>query len=181
MLDSERLSGCEKLMDDLAMLGFEPSAFRRCESLVRDEKIADGFQRVPHEAQFLFEATVKRGDIGGGSMRGAHRIERRRQKRLPLIRMLKGAIGADQGERFPAFQAQVAPVDEADHCFAQPLCHQQTGRHPRCLSPQNMGDSLGTEPLRVSQGMHHPRFVHRRERTRRAIRFEQRDLPLQAG
>jgi hypothetical protein len=121
--------------------------------------------------------------------------------------MLKCAIGADQGERLLSFQAvlryrfahrllcrfvertkrmrrrnaQVSPVDEADHCFAQPLGHHQTGRHPRRLSPQNMGDSLGTEPLRVSQGIHHPRFVHRRERTRRAIRFEQRDLLIEAG
>jgi len=121
--------------------------------------------------------------------------------------MLKGAIGADQGERLLSFQAvlhyrfahrllcrfvertermrrrnaQVAAVDEADRRFAQPLGHQQTGRHPRRLSPQNMGDSLGTEPLRVAQGLHHPRFVHRRERARRAIRFEQRDLLLQAG
>jgi len=28
MLDSERLSGCEKLMNDFAMLGFEPPSLR---------------------------------------------------------------------------------------------------------------------------------------------------------
>jgi hypothetical protein len=28
MLDCERLSGCKKLMDNLAMLGFEPAALR---------------------------------------------------------------------------------------------------------------------------------------------------------
>jgi hypothetical protein len=77
MLDCERLSGNEKLMDDLAMLGFESSAFRRGEPLVRNDKIADGVQRVPHEAQFLFETTAKCGDRGRGTMRGAHRIERR--------------------------------------------------------------------------------------------------------
>jgi hypothetical protein len=43
VLDRERLSGSEKLMDDLAMLSFESTAFRRREPLVRDEKIADGF------------------------------------------------------------------------------------------------------------------------------------------
>ena len=207
MQDSERLSGCEKLMNDFAMLGFEPPSLRWGEPLVWNEKITDGFQRVPHKAQFLFEAGTDRGDCGRGTMRRAHRVERRRQKRPAFILMLEGAIGADQGERLPAFQAvpcyrfahrllgrfvertkrmrqcyaHFAYVDEADHCFAKPICHQQTGRHPRRLSPQNMGDAPGTEPLRVAQGLHHPRLVHRRERARRAIRFEQRDLLLQAG
>lgn len=121
--------------------------------------------------------------------------------------MLKGSIGADQGERLLSFQAvrcyrfahrllrrfvestermrrrnaQVALVDEADRRFAKLLGHQQTGRHPRRLSPQNMGDARGTEPLRVAQRLHYPRFVHRRKRTRRAIRFEQRDLLHKAG
>jgi hypothetical protein len=202
MLDGERLSGCEKLMDDFAMLGFEPPSLRRGEPLVRNEKIADGLQCVLHEAQFLFEATAKRRDIGRGTIRRPHRVERRRQKRPAFIWMLEGAIGADQGERLPAFQAvrcyrfthcllrrfvepaermrrrnaQCALVDEAHRPFAKLLCHQQTGRYPRRLSPQNMGDSLGTEPLLAAQRLHHSRLVHRRERARRAIRFEQCDL-----
>ena len=202
MLDSERLSGGEKLMDDLAMLGFEPAAFRRREPLVRDEKIADDVQSVPHVIQFLFEATAKRADIRRGTTRRPHRIEGRREQRLTLIRMVASAIGADQGERLLSFQTMLhyrfahrrlcrfvertermgqrdphlADVDSAHHCFAQPLGHHQTGRDPRRLSAQNASDTFGTELLLVADGMHHPCFVHRRERSWRTIGLEKRDL-----
>jgi len=79
VLDRERLSGGEKLMDDLSMLGFEPAAFWRREPLFRDKKIADGFQCVLHVPQFLLEADAERRDRGRGAIRWSHRIERRRQ------------------------------------------------------------------------------------------------------
>jgi hypothetical protein len=79
MLDGERLSGNEKLMDDLAMLGLEPSTLRRGEPLVRNEKIADVLKGVPHETELLFETTAKGGDIVRGAIRRPHRIERSRQ------------------------------------------------------------------------------------------------------
>jgi hypothetical protein len=44
VLYRERLSGDEKLMDDLAVLGLEPAAFRQSEPLVRKREIGDGFQ-----------------------------------------------------------------------------------------------------------------------------------------
>lgn len=42
MLDRERLSSSKQLMNDRAMLGFEPAAFGRDESLVWKTKIPDG-------------------------------------------------------------------------------------------------------------------------------------------
>lgn len=207
MLDSERLSSCKKLMDDLAMLGFYPAAFRRSEPLVRNEKIADGAECVLHLLQFFFEATVERGDITGGAIRRAHRIERIREQRPLLSRMIASAIGADQGERLLSFQsvpgyrftngllgriverterisqrdAHLSLVDEADHRFAEPLGKHQASRHPRRLSAQNPGDPLGTELLLQANRAHHPRFVHRRERARRTIGLENGDLLLQTG
>jgi len=207
MLDRERLSSCKKLMDDLAMLGFEPAPLRRREPLVRNDKIADGIQRVPHLFQFLFEATAERGDVCRSAIRRPHRIERIREQRPPFILMITSAIGADQSERLLPLQAvsryrfahgllgrivertermrqrdaHISLVDEADHRFAQPLGQHQAGRHPRRLSAQNTGDPLGTELLLQAKGAHHPRFVHRRERARRTIRFEKCDLLLQAG
>lgn len=68
MLDGERLSGCKKLMDDLAMLGFESAALRCREPLVGNEKVAHSVQRVSYALQFLFEATAERGDIGRGTI-----------------------------------------------------------------------------------------------------------------
>jgi hypothetical protein len=44
VLYRERLSGNEKLMDDLAVLGLEPAAFRQGKSLVREREIGDGLQ-----------------------------------------------------------------------------------------------------------------------------------------
>jgi hypothetical protein len=44
VLYRERLSGDEKLMGDLAVLGLEPAAFRQGEPLVREREVGDGFQ-----------------------------------------------------------------------------------------------------------------------------------------
>lgn len=79
MLDRERLSGFKKLMDDLAMLGFEPAVLRRREPLVRNEKIADGVQCVLYVLQFFLEAGAERRDRGRGTIRRSHRIKGRRQ------------------------------------------------------------------------------------------------------
>jgi hypothetical protein len=134
--------------------------------LVGNEKIGHSFQCIPHVRQFLFEATAESGDIGRGTVRRPHRIKGIHEQRSLLIRMLTGAIGADQGERLLSFQAvsryrfthgilgrivertermrqcnaHVPLIDEADHCFAQPLGQHQAGRHPRRLSAQNSGD-----------------------------------------
>jgi hypothetical protein len=44
VLYRERLSGDEKLMDDLAVLGLEPAALGHGEPLVREREVGDGFQ-----------------------------------------------------------------------------------------------------------------------------------------
>ena len=76
MLDSERLSGEKKLMDDLAMLGFEPASLGQSEPLVREKKISDVFQCRPHAAELLLETGAERGDSSRGTIRRPHRIER---------------------------------------------------------------------------------------------------------
>jgi len=117
------------------------------------------------------------------------------------------AIGADQGKRLLPFETvsryrfahsllsrfvertkrvrqrdpHIAHVDETDYRFAKPLGQHQSGRHPERLSAKDAGNPLGTEPLHVAHGMHHPGFIHRRERACRTICFEKRDLLLQGG
>jgi hypothetical protein len=99
VLHCERLSGDEKLMNDLAMLGLEPAALGQREPLVRERKIGDGFECRLHTAELLLETGAERRERRCCAIRWAHCIERRRQQRPPLIRMLARAIGADEGER----------------------------------------------------------------------------------
>ena len=115
--------------------------------MVGNDKIAHSVQCVPHVFQFLFEATAECRDIGRGTIRRPHRIERIREQRPLLSRMLASTIGADQGERLRPFQsmtcyrfthgllgriiertermrqsnAHIPLIDEVDHRFAQPL------------------------------------------------------------
>jgi len=75
VLDRERLSGYKKLMDDLAMLGFESASLGQSEPLVREKKISDVFQCRPHAAELLLETGAERGDSRRGAIRWSHRIE----------------------------------------------------------------------------------------------------------
>jgi hypothetical protein len=60
VLYRERLSGDEKLMDDLAVLGLEPAAFGQGEPLVREREIGDGLQGRLHAAELLLETGAER-------------------------------------------------------------------------------------------------------------------------
>ena len=135
-------------------------------------------------------------------IRRPHRIEGRREQRSPLIRMRGGAISADKGEGLLSLQTaspyrlahgllrplvertkrmrqrdpHLALVHATDHPFAQPRGQHQAGRYPRRLSPQNPGDTLGTKLFLLADGVHHPRFIHRRERAERTIGLQKRNL-----
>jgi hypothetical protein len=60
VLHRERLSGDEKLMDDLVMLGLEPAAFGHAEPLVREREIGDGLQCRLHQAELFLETGAER-------------------------------------------------------------------------------------------------------------------------
>ena len=120
--------------------------------------------------------------------------------------MLACTIGADQGERLLSFETvslysvthgflgvaveraervrQCDPhrprVHTTDHLFTEPVGQRQSGGHPRRLSAEHVGDSLGAEPVIAAHRMHHPSFVHRCERSRRPIGLEQGHLLLQS-
>jgi hypothetical protein len=75
MLDRERLSGCEKLMNNFAVLGFEPTALGRGEAVVGQMKIRDGFQRLSSAAELFFNTDAKRPHGRRGEPRRADRIQ----------------------------------------------------------------------------------------------------------
>jgi len=79
VLYCERLSGDEKLMDDLAVLGFQPATFRQGEPLVREREIGDGLQCRLHAAELLLETGTERRARLCCAIRWAHGRERRRQ------------------------------------------------------------------------------------------------------
>jgi len=206
VLHRERLSGIEKLMDDLAMLGLEPAAFGQGEPLVREREIGDAQKGRPHQAELLLETGAERRKSLGSTIRWTHRSERIRQQCPALLRVLARAIGAHEGERFLAFEAVpryrlthaslgvvVEPTERvrqrdphrprvhtSSHFLVKPVGQGQSGRHPRWLSAEDVGYSLGAEPVIVAHRIHHPGFVHRCERARRPIRLEQSDLLLQS-
>jgi hypothetical protein len=76
VLDRERLSGDEKLMDDLAMLGLEPAAFGQGEPLVREREVGYGFQCRPHLSELLLETGAKRRERLCRAIRWTHRFKR---------------------------------------------------------------------------------------------------------
>ena len=76
MLYRERLSGNEKLMDDLAVLGLESAALGQREPLVRERKIGDGFQCRLHAAELLLETGAERREGLCCAIRWTHRIQR---------------------------------------------------------------------------------------------------------
>jgi len=76
VLHCERLSGNEKLMDDLAMLGLEPAALGQGEPLLRERKIGDGFQCRLHAAELLLETGAKRRERLCCTIRWTHRSQR---------------------------------------------------------------------------------------------------------
>jgi hypothetical protein len=188
------------------MLGLEPAAFGQGEPLVREREIGDGFQCRLHQAELLLETGAERRERRCRAIRWAHRIERRRQQRPALLRVLARAIGADEGERLLSFETvplyrsahgflgvvvegtervrqrdpHRALVDTADDAFIETVGQRQSGRHPRRLSAEDVGYSLGAEPVIVAHRMHHPGFVHRRERARRPIGLEQGHLLRQS-
>jgi hypothetical protein len=69
VLHRERLSGIEKLMDDLAMLGLEPAAFGQGEPLVREREIGDAQKGRPHQAELLLETGAERRKRLSGAIR----------------------------------------------------------------------------------------------------------------
>ena len=206
MLYRERLSGDEKLMDDLAVRGLEPAAFGQGEPLVREREIGDGLQGRLHAAELLLETGAERRERPRCAIRWAHRGERSRQQCPALLRVLARTVSADQGEPLLSFETvplyrlthgflgvvvertervrQRHPhrprVDTTGHLLVEPLGQRQSGDHPRQLSAEDVGDSLGAEPVIVTHRLHHPSFVHRRERARRPIGLEQGHLLLQS-
>jgi hypothetical protein len=76
VLYSERLSGDEKLMDDLAVLGLEPAAFGQGEPLVWKRKIGDGLQCRLHAAELLLQTGAQRRNGRRDAIRWAHRFKR---------------------------------------------------------------------------------------------------------
>lgn len=193
-------------MDDLAVLGLQPAAFRQGEPLVREREIGDGLQCRLHAAELLLETGTERRDRLCCALRWAHRRERRRQQCPALVRVLACTIGADQGERLLSLETvplyrlthgflcvvvegaervrQRDPhrprVHTADHLFTEPVGQHQSGGHPRRLSAEHVGDPLGAEPVIAAHRLHHPGLVHRRQRTRRPIGLEQGHLLLQS-
>jgi hypothetical protein len=206
VLHRERLSGNEKLMDDLAVLGLQPAAFGQGEPLVREREIGEGLQCRPHLAELLLETGAERRECLCRALRRAHRGERRRQQCPALVRLLARAIGADEGERLLSLETvplyrrahgfldvvvegaervrQRDPhrprVDTTGHLFTEPVGQRQSGRHPRRLSAEHAGDPFWAEPVVVAHRLHHPGFVHRRERARRPIGLEQGHLLRQS-
>ena len=188
------------------MLGLEPAAFGQSEPLVRERKIRDGFQCRLHAAELLLETGAKRRARLRDTIRWTHRSQRRRQQRPALIGTLASTIGANEGERLLSFEtvplyrlahgflgviveraervcqrdSHRARVHTPDHFLIEPVGQRQSGRYPRRLSAQDVGDPLGAEPIIVAHRMHHPSFVHRRERARRPIGLEQGDLLRQS-
>jgi len=193
-------------MDDLAVLGLQPAAFGQGEPLVREREVGDGLQCGLHAAELLLEAGTERRDRLCCTLRWTYRGERRRQQCPALLCVLARAIGADQGERLLSFESvplyrpahgllgvvvegtervrQRDPhrprVDTTGHLFTEPVGQRQSGGHPRRLSAEDVGDSLGAEPVIEAHRLHHPGFVHRRERARRPIGLEQGHLLLQS-
>ena len=55
LLDSERLSGLQKLKQRALMAGFEPAAFGRRQSCVGELKVDDGLEGGPHAVEPGFE------------------------------------------------------------------------------------------------------------------------------
>ena len=76
MLYRERLSGNEKLMNDLAVLGLQPAPFGQGEPLVREREIGEGFQCRPHAVELLLETGAERRNRRRGAIRWAHRFKR---------------------------------------------------------------------------------------------------------
>jgi len=101
---------------------------------------------------------------------------------VPLYRLTQGLLGVivERTERVRQCDPHRARIDTTGHLFTQPIGQHQSGRHPRQLSAEDVGYSLGAEPVIVAHRMHHPSFVHRRERARRPIRLEQGDFLLQS-
>lgn len=188
------------------MLRLEPAAFGQGEPLVRESEIGDGLQGRPHQAELLLQTGAERRERLGRAIRWSHRIKRRRQQCSAFVRVLARAIGADESERLLSLEAMSlyrlahgflglvvegaervrqrhahrARVYMPGHFLAEPVGQRQSGRHPRRLSAQDVGYSLGAEPVIAAHRMHHPGFVHRSERARRPIRLEQGHLPLQS-
>jgi hypothetical protein len=101
---------------------------------------------------------------------------------VPLYRSAHGFLGlvVEGTERVRQRDPHSAPVDTADDAFIEPVGQRQSGRHPRRLSAEDVGYSLGAEPVIAAHRLHHPGFVHRRERARRPIRLEQGHLLRQS-
>lgn len=99
---------------------------------------------------------------------------------VPLYRLAHGLLGVvvERTERVRQRHPHRALVDTADDSFIEPVGQRQSGRHPRRLSAEHVGYSLGAEPVIVAHRLHHPRFVHRGERARRPIGLEQSHLLL---
>jgi hypothetical protein len=101
---------------------------------------------------------------------------------MPLYRLTHGFLGVvvESAERVRQRDPHRPCVDTTDHLFTEPVGQRQSGGHPRQLPAEDVGDSLGAEPIIVAHRLHHPGFVHRRERARRPIGLEQGHLLLQS-
>jgi hypothetical protein len=101
---------------------------------------------------------------------------------VPLYRLTHGFLGVvvESAERVRQRDPHRPRVDAAGYLFTEPVGQRQSGRHPRRLSAEDVGYSLGAELVIMTHRLHHPRFIHRRERARRPIGLEQGHLLLQS-
>jgi hypothetical protein len=97
---------------------------------------------------------------------------------VPLYRPTHGFLGVvvEAAERVRQRHPHRPRVHTTDHLFTEPVGQRQSGGYPRRLSAEHVGYSLRAEPVIVAHRLHHPSFVHRRERARRPIGLEQGHL-----
>ena len=101
---------------------------------------------------------------------------------VPLYRLTHGVLSVvvEGAERVRQRDSHRPRVHATNDRFTEPVGQRQSGRHPRRLPAEHVGDPLGAELVIVAHRMYHPGFVHRRERTRRPIGLEQGHLLLQS-
>jgi hypothetical protein len=97
---------------------------------------------------------------------------------VPLYRLAHGLLGVvvEGTERVRQRHPHRPRIHTPGHRFTEPVGQRQSVGHPRRLPAEDVGDPLLAEPVIVAHRMHHPGFVHRRERARRPIGLEQGHL-----
>ncbi len=204
MLNGERLGRGEHLVQHAAVLRLEPAPLGRGETLVGQTKARDLLERLPHASELLCQTGPQRPKRRGSALLRPHGCQRIGQQPAPLGVAFGHPQSADQRQGFAPLEVMFlrrrahrlllvmrqstqgmrqghtddAGVDLLGHLRAELLGQRQAREHPLPLLAAQRGDGRRAELLVVAQVPDHARFVHGRQRARRAVGQQQGRLRL---